>query len=101
MRLAEAKVQQATVNTDRLKRLHASGAVGQEELNRVTDERVEAEARVQIARTGLEMAKLQLDFTRVRAPMDGRVGRRLLDVGGLAKADETHLIEIIASVQVT
>jgi RND family efflux transporter MFP subunit len=43
-----------------------------------------------------ETAKLNLEFTRVLSPIDGRIGRRLLDPGNLVKADETVLAVVVS-----
>jgi multidrug resistance efflux pump len=38
-----------------------------------------------------EVARLHLDFTRVVAPISGRLGPRLIEQGNLVKANETEL----------
>src|SRR5262249_2987611 len=48
-----------------------------------------------LARAGCEVARLNLDFTRVLAPVSGRIGRRLVDPGNLVKGDETLLATIV------
>ena len=47
------------------------------------------------AKAAYTVARLELDFTQVTAPIAGRIGRRLLDPGNLVKADETVLATII------
>ena len=42
------------------------------------------------------MAKLNLEFTEVRAPIDGRVSRAMLTVGNLAVADQTLLTAMVS-----
>jgi multidrug efflux system membrane fusion protein len=37
---------------------------------------------------------LQLDYCTIAAPIDGRVGRRLVDAGNVVKANETDLVVI-------
>src|SRR5262249_20726009 len=68
-----------------------------EELDRAAAAREEARARLRAARAVREVALLNLDFTRVVAPIDGRIDRRLLDAGNLARADETNLALLISS----
>jgi RND family efflux transporter MFP subunit len=43
------------------------------------------------AEANLREARLNLDFTEVRAPISGRIGRRQVDVGNLVVADNTLL----------
>jgi multidrug efflux system membrane fusion protein len=50
---------------------------------------------VQADQAALDNARLQLEFTQVRAPIDGRTGQRLLDVGAIAHgAEATGLVTI-------
>lgn len=42
----------------------------------------------------VESARIQLDYCTIRAPMAGRTGRRLLDVGNLATANSTALVTL-------
>ncbi|WP_372841219.1 efflux RND transporter periplasmic adaptor subunit [Pseudomonas protegens] len=53
-------------------------------------------AEVNAARADVALARLNLDFTQVRAPFDGLVGRALLTAGNLAQADQTLLTTVIS-----
>ncbi|MNJ40592.1 Multidrug resistance protein MdtA precursor [compost metagenome] len=44
-------------------------------------------------------AKLNLDFTRIRAPITGRLGLRQLDVGNLVAANDTTALVVITQTQ--
>ncbi|MGC8658268.1 MAG: efflux RND transporter periplasmic adaptor subunit [Desulfomonilaceae bacterium] len=44
------------------------------------------------AKADLQEAKLQLDYTQVRSPIDGRVGRNVVDLGNLVGAQERTLL---------
>lgn len=46
-----------------------------------SEEKAIAQAEVDRARARVELAKLNLEYTKVRAPFDGAVGRRLVDEG--------------------
>src|SRR5262249_23011222 len=63
----------------------------QGEFAKIQGERVEAEGAVRVARAGMDLAQLNLSFTKVSAPIDGSVGRLPLSAGSLVKADETKL----------
>ncbi len=56
----------------------------------------QAEANVRAVRAALEVARLDLDFTTVRAPISGRAGRALVTAGNLAQADATVLTTIVS-----
>ena len=49
-----------------------------------------------IAKAALDLAKLNLDFTKVTAPISGRLSRRMVDPGNLVKADDTLLTTIVS-----
>lgn len=93
--LAEARLKIADANLRRARARVAQKAIGEEELDKATAERTQAEALAHLARAGRESARLNLDFCRVVAPLDGRIGRALLDVGNLVKADDTLLATVV------
>jgi membrane fusion protein, multidrug efflux system len=49
-------------------------------------------AHVGAAKADLEEAQLQLDYTQVKSPINGRVGRNLVDLGNLVGAQEKTLL---------
>jgi RND family efflux transporter MFP subunit len=96
LNLSVTHLKKAEAEFKRFKALLASRTVSQEEYDRVASEREEAEAAVVVAKADREVAKLNLTFTKVTAPIDGRIGRRIVDPGNIVKADETILATIIA-----
>jgi RND family efflux transporter MFP subunit len=100
---AEAALAQAQARHDRMEKdvsraqaLFSRQAGSREELDRLSGERDEARAAIGVAQSNVELAKLTVRFTEVRAPFAGRVGRRLVDPGNLVKADETVLTTLVA-----
>nr|WP_246317529.1 efflux RND transporter periplasmic adaptor subunit [Hyphomicrobium methylovorum] len=57
---------------------------------------LQSKADVLDAEAAVEIAKLNLEFTQVRAPIDGRVGRAELTVGNLAIADRSLLATVVS-----
>jgi RND family efflux transporter MFP subunit len=96
LRQAEAQVKLTEANLQRLKALAARGAAGPEEVDKATAEQTLAAAALLAAKASLEAAKLNLDFTRISAPIGGRIGQRLLDPGNLVAADNTPLATIVS-----
>jgi RND family efflux transporter MFP subunit len=94
--LAQTQVKQAEAEYAHAKALAAKNALGQQELDRLAAARDEANARVNIAKAGLDTARLTLDFTKITAPITGRIGRSLLDAGNVVKADETRLATLVS-----
>ena len=67
----------------RVQRLRDSGAVSEEELDERKSTVAQAEANVAGAEAALEAASLNLNFTRVSSPIDGRVSRAEVTRGNL------------------
>jgi RND family efflux transporter MFP subunit len=95
--LAEARLARLEADYQRAKSLLATRAISPEEYERAVADRAEAAASLDVAKAGLEVARLNLDFTRVLAPVAGRIGRLMIDPGNLVKADDTVLSNIVAS----
>lgn len=73
----------ARTEADRARTLRKSLVISQEDLDQRVQSEVVAAARLTQAQATLARAKLNLEFTEIRAPIDGRIGRRLLDVGNM------------------
>src|SRR5690606_9583161 len=56
----------------------------------------ESQAGVQAAEAAVAAARLDLQFTEVRAPVAGRAGRALVTTGNLAQADATLLTAVVS-----
>src|ERR1700754_2089035 len=56
----------------------------------------QSNADVRAAEAAVATARLNLGFTEVRSPIDGRAGRALLTVGTLAQADQTLLTTVVS-----
>lgn len=82
---ADARVSRLTKDHARMSKLVTTGAGTTEEFDKVEGELAEAKAAVQSARAMVQQADLNLSFTEVRAPVDGRVGRQMVTVGNLVQ----------------
>ncbi|MDA5558453.1 efflux RND transporter periplasmic adaptor subunit [Shimia sp. MMG029] len=54
-----------------------------------------AKAQVEMAKAAIEQAQLDVDYTKVHAPFDGRVGRASVSVGELVGTGSASLINIV------
>lgn len=52
------------------------------------------EAQVKQYEAAVESARLNLEYTSIRSPIDGRAGHRLVDVGNVVTANSTTLLNI-------
>ena len=93
---AEAHFKRLEADYERAVKLYARGGIGREEYDRITGDRSEAEAAVGIAKAARDMAKLNVQWTKVIAPISGRLSRRMVDPGNLVKADDTIMTNIVS-----
>jgi membrane fusion protein, multidrug efflux system len=83
---AERAASRATLAGSELERaqeLLATRAVSQQDFEMKSAANVEAQAAIRSARASVEIAKLNLEFTEIRAPISGKVGRILITKGNL------------------
>jgi membrane fusion protein, multidrug efflux system len=85
--LLQAKAQRSRAQSDfeRAERLHNNDGMSAEEYDRRAAARSEAEARIAATEAALRGAELNLEFTRVTAPITGRVGRAEITEGNLVE----------------
>ena len=92
----KAALWHATTELARYSRLLKEDAATQTEVDHWHYERDSAAAGLKNAEAQVVIAQLNLDYTSVKAPFDGRMGRHLVDPGNLvgAPAHQTVLAEI-------
>jgi multidrug efflux system membrane fusion protein len=83
---AQARLAHAASEHQRAVRLWEEQAIAQRELDERLNGRREADANVRAAEAALQLARLNLSYTQVRAPVSGRVGRLEVTVGNLVAA---------------
>lgn len=87
---AIARAELAANDVKRSEKLLEARAVSREEYDqRINAERV-SQANVEAARAAVTTAKLNLEFTRVTAPIDGRVSRAVVTAGNLVTGGTTQ-----------
>jgi RND family efflux transporter MFP subunit len=91
-----ALVERLTLDYQRAVQLRPTRAISTEDVDKVAGDRAAALAAVDVARAARDMARLNLEWTNVTAPISGRLGRRLVDPGNLVKADDTVLTNIVS-----
>ena len=86
-------------NLERVQIAIETNAVSKQDLDRAQAERDAAVASVLGARARLSRAQLDFDYTRVRTPITGQVGRRLVDPGNLVGYGEQTLLTTVNRIQ--
>ena len=83
---AKATVQRASSEARRAERLTAQDAMSREESDRRASFALESNAQVDAVAAALRSAELNLEFTRLTAPISGRVGRAIVTEGNLVSS---------------
>lgn len=86
---AEAKVSLARTELERGRRMYENRTISQSDLDQRLSNVADAEAQARAAKAALTTAQLDLDYTQLRAPVSGRVGKLEITVGNLVAAGST------------
>src|SRR5215471_7715397 len=85
----EAQLENARLDLDRLTRLVATNAVSKQQVDTARALAAQLDATVKADQAAIDMARTQLDYTKIRSPIDGRAGTRLIDIGNMIRATDT------------
>jgi RND family efflux transporter MFP subunit len=85
---AAARVRRLDADLARTQQLISSRATSREEYDKVVGDRGEAVASQAALKAAVERAQLDLGFTRVIAPVSGRISRYFVTVGNLVQAGD-------------
>jgi len=85
----QARIALTKNDLDRGQQLWDSRTISQRDYDQRVNAQREAEANLRAAQAALQSAQLNLDYTKVRAPVDGRVGKLEITVGNLVAAGPT------------
>jgi len=96
---ANATVARAASELERARRLSSEDAMSSEERDRRVAFASESAAQVSAVEAALRSAQLNLEFTRVTSPIDGRVGRAIVTAGNLVSSGpgEATLLTTVVS----
>jgi RND family efflux transporter MFP subunit len=93
---AEAKAERTTLDLLRDEKLVDRRVVSQGDYDKTKGDQKEAAAAVGSFRAARDRAKLNLEYTQIRAPISGRVSKRMIDPWNMVKADETPLTTVVS-----
>lgn len=92
---AKATLANAEVELERQRQLKARNVSSGVELESAQTTVLQAKADVALAEASLDEARLNLDYTEVRAPITGTIGRALVTEGALVSATSTDHLALI------
>ena len=93
---AEAQKKLNDANFARAQELIARNVTAKSDYDNAVAQKNGSDAQVSTAQAAIEAAQLNLDFTKVTAPITGRISRELVTVGNLVQADTTVLTNIVS-----
>ncbi len=85
---AEANVTSIRYRSERYKELVAIKAVSRQDYDDIVAALKQAEAEIEVGKAAVESARINLDYTRITAPISGSIGRSLVTVGALVTAGQ-------------
>lgn len=91
---AKATLKNAETYLNRLKRVR-KGGVSQTDLDKAKSDHLRAQAQVKNAQAKLDQAELNLSYTEIHSPIDGRIGRVSVNVGNMVSPDSGTLATIV------
>jgi len=96
--LAQARAQLSLAKSqhDRATKLLAQHAISQEEFETRSSGQEQAEANLEAAQAALDAAALNVNFTRVTAPISGRISRALVTSGNFVTNGQTLLTTLVS-----
>lgn len=92
--LAQNKAEWALANIEyhRVQELIANNAVSQLEYDQKKSDLAVAEAKIAAAEAAVQTAALNLEYTKIYSPIDGRAGARLVDAGNVVRANDASML---------
>jgi len=94
-----AQLRDAKVNLERYRDLVAKDFIAKQQVDDQASLVGQYAGAIRIDQAAIDNAKLLLDYTRIAAPISGRVGLRLVDVGNIVHATDQNGLLVITQVQ--
>jgi multidrug efflux system membrane fusion protein len=95
----QAQRKDAEVNFERYKLLFKEGVIPQQQLDTQGALVGQVDGALTSDQSQIDNAKLQLTYSRITAPISGRIGLRLVDAGNIVHASDTNGLLVITQLQ--
>jgi RND family efflux transporter MFP subunit len=80
----------------RARRMRVGDAISREEYDKITSNKDEAGAALDAAKAAARRAELNVEFTKIYSPIDGKISRTRITRGNLVTQDQTLLTNIVS-----
>ena len=95
LKKTQAAVPSARAKAERYNNLGASSVVSKQDAEDAQATYLQAEADVAVSEADLETAQINLDYTTIKAPIDGQIGTSTVSSGSLVTAAQTNVLATI------
>jgi multidrug efflux system membrane fusion protein len=95
----QAQLADARLNSDRYSQLVKQGVIPQQQYDTQHALAGQLEGSVQADQAQIDSAKLNLTYSRITSPIDGRIGLRLVDPGNIVHASDANGLLVITQME--
>src|SRR5579864_6442970 len=95
----QAQLRDVQVNYERYQLLYKEGVIPKQQVDTQGAQVGQFEGAIKGDQGLIDSAKLQLVYSRVTAPISGRIGLRLVDIGNIVHATDTNGLLVITQLQ--
>ncbi|MBZ5507492.1 MAG: MdtA/MuxA family multidrug efflux RND transporter periplasmic adaptor subunit [Acidobacteriia bacterium] len=95
----QAALKDARLNLDRFQQLYKDGVISKQQLDTQGSLEAQLDGAVRADQAQVDTVKLNLAYTRVTAPVSGRIGLRQIDVGNMVHASDPNGLLVITQLQ--
>jgi multidrug efflux system membrane fusion protein len=95
----QALLENARLDVERYKTLFEQDSIAKQQVDTQVSLVRQYEAAAQMDRSQVDSARLQLSYTKITAPVAGRVGLRLVDPGNVVRAGDASGLVVITQLQ--
>jgi membrane fusion protein, multidrug efflux system len=95
----QAALRDARLNLERFQQLYKDGVIPKQQLDTQGSLEAQLDGAVRADQAQVDTVKLNLVYTRITAPVSGRIGLRQIDVGNIVHASDPNGLLVITQLQ--
>lgn len=95
----QAALKDARLNLGRFQQLYKDGVISRQQLDTQGSLEAQLDGSVRADQAQVDTVKLNLAYTRITAPVSGRIGLRQIDVGNMVHASDPNGLLVITQLQ--
>jgi len=95
----QAQLKDMQVDYERYQLLYKEGVIPKQQLDTQQAQVGTYEGAIKADQATIDNAKLQITYSKITAPISGRVGLRLMDIGNIVHATDTNGLLVITQLQ--